>query len=53
MYVQLKVLLCAYVFNEDVALNYHRGPREPAIQELLVPRADCVELQMFFICLVK
>lgn len=36
--MQLEVLSCASVFNEDVALNYHRG------QESQLPRASGTQL---------
>lgn len=47
MYMQLEVLFCASVFNEDVAPNYHRGPGEPAVKSSWYPELTVVTKNAF------
>lgn len=47
MSMQLEVLFCAFVFNEDVAVNYHRGPEEPAVKSFWYPELAVMTTKVF------
>lgn len=47
MSMQLEVLFCASVFNEDVALNYHGGPGEAAVKSFWYPELAVMTANVF------
>lgn len=47
MSMQLEVLFCASVFNEDVSLNYLRGPGELAVKSFWYPELAVMTTSVF------